>query len=136
MDWGTDRHVLAEAHAVVTTSRYTRVLLGLPHERVHVVRPGVDPARLAAELAKLSPAQRAAYDREEAARAEILARSKASGLPEYIETGKFHAKETLAEAVELGRTGEGMRATGQACPWASASDSRTAPSPASRATTW
>ena len=73
-----------------------------------------DPARLATELAKLSPAQRAAYDREEAARGEILARSKASGLPEYIETGKFHAKEMLAQAVDLGRTGEGMRAMGNA----------------------
>ena len=47
MDWGTDRHVLAEAHAVVTTSRHTRDLLALPDERVHVVRPGVDPAPLA-----------------------------------------------------------------------------------------
>jgi glycosyltransferase involved in cell wall biosynthesis len=46
MDWDIDR-VLAEAHAVVTTSRHTRDRLGLPDERVHVVRPGVDPAPLA-----------------------------------------------------------------------------------------
>ena len=73
-----------------------------------------DPAKLQAALAKLSPKQREAYDREEAHRSEILAASKASGLPEYIETGKFHAKEKLAEAVVLKRTPEGMRAMGDA----------------------
>lgn len=48
MDWGREHHVLHEAHAVVTTSRHTRAKFGLPDERVHVVRPGVDPAPLAA----------------------------------------------------------------------------------------
>ena len=44
MDWGRARDVLEEAHAVITTSRHTRDVLDLPEERVHVVRPGVDPA--------------------------------------------------------------------------------------------
>ncbi|RYU10074.1 glycosyltransferase family 4 protein [Nocardioides iriomotensis] len=47
MSWGREHHVLREAHAVVTTSRHTRDALDLPDGRVHVVRPGVDPAPLA-----------------------------------------------------------------------------------------
>ena len=71
-----------------------------------------DPEKLKAALAKLSPAQREAYQREEDQRAEITAAAKQSGLPEYIERGKFHAKEKFREAVGLKRTPDGMRAMG------------------------
>jgi hypothetical protein len=73
-----------------------------------------DPVLLKAALEKLSPAQRAAYEREEAARGEILDASAQSHLPAYIETGKFHAKEKLREAVTSGRTPVGLRAMGNA----------------------
>jgi hypothetical protein len=52
-----------------------------------------DPRASAAEhdaaMAKLSPAQRAAFDREEAARSEIADAATASHLPGYIERSKF-----------------------------------------------
>jgi hypothetical protein len=63
-------------------------------------------------LAKLSPQQRAAYERQRAAGLEILAASAKSGLPPYIEQGKMHAREMLAEAVSKGETPEGMQALG------------------------
>ena len=54
-------------------------------------------------LNRLSPEQRKAYDDEEAHRSDITAAAKRSGLPEYIERGKFHAKSKLTEAIGLGR---------------------------------
>lgn len=61
---------------------------------------------------KLSPAQKAAYNEEQAHTADIQAAAKASKLPEYIERGKFHAKQQLTEAIGKGRTPEGMEAMG------------------------
>jgi hypothetical protein len=63
-------------------------------------------------LAKLSPDQQAAYERQRAAGLEILAASAKSGLPPYIEQGKMHAREMLGQAVEKGETPEGMQALG------------------------
>ena len=76
--------------------------------------PRATPAEQAAALAKLSPAQRAAFDREEAARGEIADAATASHLPVYIERSKFHAKEKLRAAVTAGRTPEGLRMMGDA----------------------
>ena len=73
-----------------------------------------DPAAFQALLDGLSPAQRAAYDREEANRTEIAKAARTSHLPEYIERGKFHAKEQLRQAVIDGRTPTGMREMGDA----------------------
>jgi hypothetical protein len=79
--------------------------------------PKLDPAPGAVggteeALAKLSPDQRAAYERQQAAGLEILAASAKSGLPPYIEQGKMHAREMLGQAVEKGETPEGMQALG------------------------
>src|SRR4051812_42209270 len=71
-----------------------------------------DPVKLKAALDKLSPTQRAAYEEEERHRGNITAAAKLTHLPDYIERGKFHAKEKLREAVGLKRTPEGMRAMG------------------------
>jgi hypothetical protein len=76
--------------------------------------PRATPAEHAAALAKLSPAQRAAFDREEAARSEIAGAATASHLPVYIERSKFHAKEKLRAAVTTGRTPGGLRMMGDA----------------------
>jgi hypothetical protein len=71
-----------------------------------------DPAKLKAALEKLSPDQKAAYERERAAHEAIIKASELSGLPPYIEQGKMHAREELAEAVTEGETAIGMRALG------------------------
>lgn len=73
-----------------------------------------DPVKYAEALAKLSPAQRAEYETEEANRKNIAAAAAKSGLPVYIETAKFHSKQKLAEAVSKGHVPEGMRAMGDA----------------------
>ena len=51
-------------------------------------------------------------ERTDEFRDEIKHASAASGLPEYIERGKAHAKEEIARAARLGRTPEGLRALG------------------------
>jgi hypothetical protein len=61
---------------------------------------------------KLSPDQKAAYEDEQTHIAEVQAAEAASGLPEYIELGKYHAKKELANAVNLGKTDDGMMAMG------------------------
>ncbi len=65
-------------------------------------------------LAKLSPDQRKAYDDEQAHRAEITEAAKRSGLPEYIERGKFHAKSKLAQAVTSDPSTDRLRLVGDA----------------------
>ncbi|HEY4348415.1 MAG TPA: HET-C-related protein [Gaiellaceae bacterium] len=66
--------------------------------------PGTTPEELAAAAAaeaQLSPDQREALKRERTPeyQAMIAAASAASGLPDYIERGKDHAKQKLTEAV-------------------------------------
>ncbi len=65
-------------------------------------------------LDRLSPEQRRAYDDEEAHRSDITAAAKRSGLPEYVERGKFHAKSKLSEAIGLGRGPAGFAKMGDA----------------------
>ncbi|HET9648930.1 MAG TPA: HET-C-related protein [Microlunatus sp.] len=65
-------------------------------------------------LDRLSPEQRKAYDDEEAHRSDITAAAKRSGLPEYVERGKFHAKSKLSEAISLGRGPAGFAKMGDA----------------------
>ncbi len=65
-------------------------------------------------LDRLSPEQRKAYDDEEAHRSEITAAAKRSGLPEYVERGKFHARSKLSEAIGLGRGPAGFAKMGDA----------------------
>ncbi|WP_052890467.1 eCIS core domain-containing protein [Thermogemmatispora carboxidivorans] len=76
--------------------------------------PRLTPAERAEAEKKLSPEQKAAYDAEQAHLADIKHAAAASGLPEYIERGKFHAKRKLEEAIVAGRTPEGMAAMGNA----------------------
>ncbi len=73
--------------------------------------PRLTPAERAAEWNKLSPQQQKAYEDEMAHMGEIRSAEKASGLPEYIEIGKFHAKEKLIEAITAGQT-QGLEAMG------------------------
>jgi hypothetical protein len=70
------------------------------------------PAERMAAWNKLSPQQQKAYEDEVAHIGEIRSAEKHSGLPEYIEVGKFHAKEKLIEAITAGQTQEGMAAMG------------------------
>lgn len=65
-------------------------------------------------LDRLSPEQRKAYDDEEAHRSEITEAARRSGLPVYIERGKFNAKSKLAEAIGLGRGPAGFAKMGNA----------------------
>jgi len=86
-----------------------------PH--VYALRVSTDPLKRAefqAALAKLSPAQRAAYDREEAHRKDILTAAANNHLPEYIERGKMHIKDKLTEALKVGPTPDGHRQMGDA----------------------
>ncbi|MBE3565043.1 MAG: DUF4157 domain-containing protein [Thermogemmatispora sp.] len=78
--------------------------------------PCLTPAERAEVEKKLSPEQKAAYDEEQAHLADIKHAAADSGLPEYIERGKFHAKRKLEEAIVAGRApeGEGMAAMGNA----------------------
>ncbi len=76
--------------------------------------PRLTPSERAEAEKKLSPEQKAAYDEEQAHLADIRHAAAASGLPEYIERGKFHAKRKLEEAIGDGRTPEGMAAMGNA----------------------
>jgi hypothetical protein len=71
-----------------------------------------DPAKMKEALEKLSPQQRAAFERERAAHADILKAAQDNDLPPYVEQGKFHAKEELAEAVTKEETDLGMEALG------------------------
>ncbi|HZR42836.1 MAG TPA: DUF4157 domain-containing protein, partial [Ktedonobacteraceae bacterium] len=67
-----------------------------------------------AMMKKLSPAQKLAYKEEaETYKQEIKDAAKASGLPPYIERGKYHAKQQLAKAIGYGRNPEGMLAMGE-----------------------
>ena len=63
---------------------------------------------------RMSSDQRTAYEDEQKHIGEITSAAKASGLPVYIERGKYHAKEKLAQAVDAGRTPEGMQEMGNA----------------------
>jgi hypothetical protein len=63
---------------------------------------------------ELSSAQKSAFDDEKAHMADIQNAARESGLPVYIERGKFHAKRELTEAINLGRTDAGMREMGNA----------------------
>jgi hypothetical protein len=72
----------------------------------------LDPAEQKDAWEKLSPEQKAAYEDEQKHIGEIENAAKESGLPEYIEVGKFHAKRKLAEAITLGHSDEGMMAMG------------------------
>lgn len=74
--------------------------------------PKLTPEQREAEFKKLSSAQLAAYKDEQAHAADIQKAASESGLPIYIERGKYHAKQQLAEAVAKGRTPEGMQAMG------------------------
>jgi hypothetical protein len=85
-----------------------------PEGRGTVEDPRLTPAERAEAEKKLSPEQKAAYDEEQAHLADIKHAAAASGLPEYIERGKFHAKRKLEEAIAAGRTPEGMEAMGNA----------------------
>lgn len=78
--------------------------------------PEGDPRRKPFDdaFAKLSPDQQAAYRSEEARRAEITEASRKSGLPEYIERGKMHAKDKLKTAIEKGRNPTGFQQMGDA----------------------
>ncbi len=71
-----------------------------------------DPAKRKEAWESMSSAQKAAYEDEQNHIGEIENAARESGLPEYIEVGKFHAKRKLTEAITLGRTPEGMRAMG------------------------
>lgn len=71
-----------------------------------------DPAKQKEAWDTMSSAQKAAYIDEQKHIGEIENATRESGLPEYIEVGKFHAKRKLAEAITLGRTPEGMQAMG------------------------
>jgi len=85
--------------------------------RIQALEHSTNPAERAqfeAALAKLSPEQRAAYDQEQAHRAEITEAARTSGLPEYIEVGKFHAKQTLIQAIGAGATPGGRELMGNA----------------------
>ncbi|NWF70301.1 MAG: hypothetical protein HXY40_14540 [Chloroflexi bacterium] len=73
-----------------------------------------DPERLRAALAELSPEQQAEYWAHEAQRAEITRAAAVSGLPEYIERGKLHAKNKLRQAISDGRTPLGLQHMGDA----------------------
>ncbi len=73
-----------------------------------------DRAKYQAALEKLSPAQKEAYKRERDAHAQIVKAHEETGLPTYIEQGKMHAKEQLAEAVTKGETPAGMESLGNA----------------------
>jgi hypothetical protein len=78
--------------------------------------PKTDPRRKPFDeaFAKLSPEQQAAYNDEEAHRAQITEAAKKSGLPEYVERGKFHAKEELKSAIKTGRNPDGRLRMGNA----------------------
>ncbi len=98
---------------------------GVPDDKATIEDPNIqalaslpagDPRRKPFEdaFAKLSPEQQAAYNSEEAHRAEITEAAKKSGLPEYIERGKFHAKEELKAAITTGRVPDGLLKMGNA----------------------
>ena len=65
-----------------------------------------------AKKSELSSEQKKAYEDEEAHMQEIRDAAKSSGLPEYIERGKYHAKQQLAKAIGYGRNSEGLQAMG------------------------
>lgn len=73
--------------------------------------PKLTPTERMAAWNKLSPQQQAAYEEELAHIGDIRAAAKASGLPEYIEVGKFHVRQKLIEAITDGQT-QGMEAMG------------------------
>jgi hypothetical protein len=76
--------------------------------------PDIDADHRAARRAKLSQSQRAWFDEEQTAgfQAKIKAAATASGLPDYIERAKEHAKRQIAEAARLGRHEGGEHALG------------------------
>ena len=85
--------------------------------RIQMLANASDPAKRAqfeAALAKLSPAQRKAYDDEQARLGEIQSAAARSGLPVYIERGKLHAKTTLEDAIKARSTSTGRRLMGDA----------------------
>jgi hypothetical protein len=85
--------------------------------RIEALQYSSDPADRAkyqAALDKLSPAQKTAYEQERAAHAQIVKAHEETGLPTYIEQGKMHAKEELAQAVTQGETPTGMQSLGNA----------------------
>ena len=64
---------------------------------------------------QLSDAQKSAYkDEWQVHSGAIEDAAKESGLPVYIERGKFSAKQYLTEAIDLGRTDAGMQKMGNA----------------------
>lgn len=97
---------------------------GIPPDKRTVEDPAVramehdpDPAKrkiFTDALDRLSPEQRKAYDDEEAHRSEITDAATRSGLPVYVERGKFHAKSKLSEAIGLGRGPAGFAKMGDA----------------------
>ncbi len=60
----------------------------------------------------LNAEQQAWVTKERSDEQKIKAASEKSGLPEYLERGKAHAKAEIARAAQLGRTPEGLRALG------------------------
>lgn len=78
----------------------------LVQAKEHSAKPE-ERAEFETALAKLSPDQRAAYDKEQTNRTAITSAAAASGLPEYIERGKMHAKDEFAAAVGKGDTPDG-----------------------------
>jgi heterokaryon incompatibility protein Het-C len=78
--------------------------------------PLATPEQHDQRMKRLSPSQRAWVEEQHtvAFRQMIQQRAAASGLPEWIERGKEHAKRQLREAVRLGRTPDGFRAMGDA----------------------
>lgn len=85
--------------------------------RIQALESSTDPEKRAtfeAALAKLSPDQKAAYDKEQENRHQIEEAARTSGLPVYIERGKLHAKEKLAETVRLGNNPAGLMQMGNA----------------------
>ncbi len=84
---------------------------------IEKLETSTDPAERAkfdAALAKLSPEQRQAYDSEKKHRDEVAAAAAKSGLPVYIERGKFTAKAKLEQAAKTGATPDGRRLMGEA----------------------
>jgi hypothetical protein len=76
--------------------------------------PLASPQEHAQAMQRLSPAQRRWVDEQqtETFRAMIRRRSSSSGLPDWIERGKEHARRRLLEALALGRNADGFRAMG------------------------
>ena len=71
-----------------------------------------DPAKQKEAWEKMSPEQQAAYEDEQKHIGEIENAAKESGLPEYIEVGKYHAKQKLIEAINAGHNPDGMEKMG------------------------